>query len=538
MAARSTRLVGFWGSPPPPRPLSGERLPAAVVGSDAGAALEWPSTDLCSGATSTTTSMVSAEDAAELAAEAGAGDEDAQLWNALITHGVGHFAERALAAKLEQSAQRGIPPARRVVVWHMCAGSIDLRLRFARDVFPRLLATPCDERKAIERDLRRTFPGLIPPSRGASEGLVRSLGHVLRAYAVYDSSTGFCQGMNYVAAVCLLHSPDEESAFWLFVQLLHVHGLRELYASSGAALGALLARFDVALRRRSARVAAHLSARGVGASMFAAQWFTTLFSYQFPLSFCERVWDVIFVCGGTEAARCAGGSSGEQPDRRVAPSAPPVQPHTSTAPRTPPSARHADGAPEAAIPPLSPPLLLKSESPVPAACAPPPPPPAPGAPPPPSQLPSPRARLSTLASRLGLARAPREPDSPTALRAPALVTTPVAPAVAAAAAAEAPVAPADAPTRARAMSAAASLSSPPCVARTAAPSPSPAPDSTNGGRPAVTRQSRVEERTLSLLVHQAVALVLSVEAELLRCDFEALLLLLKQLPERQRAAYR
>lgn len=88
------------------------------------------------------------------------------------------------------------------------------------------------------------------------------------------------------------------------------------------------------------------------------------------------------------------------------------------------------------------------------------------------------------------------------------------------------------------MSAAASLSSPPCVARTAAPSPSPAPDSTNGGRPAVTRQSRVEERTLSLLVHQAVALVLSVEAELLRCDFEALLLLLKQLPERQRAAYR
>lgn len=130
---------------------------------------------------------------AEAPAAAPVADADQRLWDELDECGIAHFRERARSTELVRCAQRGIPPARRAAVWHACAGSAELRARFAHDVYSRLLHQPCAELKPIERDIRRTFPELLALSKGASERLVRSLGHVLKAYAVYDPGTGYCQ---------------------------------------------------------------------------------------------------------------------------------------------------------------------------------------------------------------------------------------------------------------------------------------------------------------------------------------------------------
>ena len=69
------------------------------------------------------------------------------------------------------------------------------------------------------QDLPRTFPGenrwLASPE--GQEALRR----VLLAYSVHNPTVGYCQSMNYVAAVLLLVlEMSEEDTFWLMVVLL------------------------------------------------------------------------------------------------------------------------------------------------------------------------------------------------------------------------------------------------------------------------------------------------------------------------------
>ena len=96
----------------------------------------------------------------------------------------------------------------------------------------------------IERDLLRTFPGehqslplscslALLPSLSLSCSLALLSGHaalgtqtglgqlreVLVAYSVRNSSVGYCQSMNFIAALLLLFV-DAEPAFWMLANLV------------------------------------------------------------------------------------------------------------------------------------------------------------------------------------------------------------------------------------------------------------------------------------------------------------------------------
>ena len=45
---------------------------------------------------------------------------------------------------------------------------------------------------------------------------------VLRAYAALDPQIGYVQGMNYVAALCVIDAPSAEDGFGLFCRLMQV----------------------------------------------------------------------------------------------------------------------------------------------------------------------------------------------------------------------------------------------------------------------------------------------------------------------------
>ncbi|KAI7729763.1 hypothetical protein M8C21_003069 [Ambrosia artemisiifolia] len=64
-------------------------------------------------------------------------------------------------------------------------------------------------RKQIEKDLQRTFPG----HPALNEEGRNSLRRLLLAYARHNPAVGYCQGMNFFAAMLLLMMP-EENAFW------------------------------------------------------------------------------------------------------------------------------------------------------------------------------------------------------------------------------------------------------------------------------------------------------------------------------------
>lgn len=69
----------------------------------------------------------------------------------------------------------------------------------------------------IVKDLDRTYPG---HSFFEHSSNISALQRVLTAFAVRNPEVGYCQSMNFVAGMLLLHLPEEE-AFWIMDVLVN-----------------------------------------------------------------------------------------------------------------------------------------------------------------------------------------------------------------------------------------------------------------------------------------------------------------------------
>ncbi|KAJ1828346.1 GTPase-activating protein [Coemansia sp. RSA 2599] len=203
--------------------------------------------------------------------------------------------------KLARSVHAGIPKAIRGTVWQLMSGSrSDPALGAA---FRRLVAQPTDpsdevavkNEKQIKHDLARTFPRLeyFRDSAGAGqEGLFA----VLRAYALYDTEVGYCQGLGFVVGPLLLNMPDEE-AFCVLARLMYTYGLRGHFLPTMDDLQLRLYQFDHVLRETLPRLARHFQQQGVEATMYVSQWLMTMFAYRLPIELTFRLFDVVFAEG-------------------------------------------------------------------------------------------------------------------------------------------------------------------------------------------------------------------------------------------------
>jgi hypothetical protein len=137
--------------------------------------------------------------------------------------------EALSAAERREQLRRGIPSSLRGIVWQLLGRSVVLSGLATAAVAPadvlarggeccKLAARPSEEAAAIANDVTRVFPThpFFAELNGAGQ---RSLFMVLKAYAVHDPRTGYCQGMGFVAALLLLHMPVEH-AFWMLSRLL------------------------------------------------------------------------------------------------------------------------------------------------------------------------------------------------------------------------------------------------------------------------------------------------------------------------------
>jgi hypothetical protein len=252
-------------------------------------------------------------------------------------------------------ARKGFPDSMRRQAWTVITG-VDKIMKEREGVYSNL-AQDTDQGdspnrssafKAIDKDILRTFPthqmfrqqatntGLqgdnkeddkvVEPSEG--EGC-RALRRILRAYVSYDSDLGYCQGMNFIAAMFLTQDLPEEEAFWLLVVVMNEEPwrLRDLFNKdmSGALetlyiaehlmiqfLPKLVSQFHVVvvvvvlLYVRSAVPISphmillvgrellqddHFSNERVHISMFATQWLMTVYTSTFPFDLISRVWD-------------------------------------------------------------------------------------------------------------------------------------------------------------------------------------------------------------------------------------------------------
>ncbi|KAL0035935.1 hypothetical protein WJX77_008299 [Trebouxia sp. C0004] len=148
-------------------------------------------------------------------------------------------------------------------------------------------ALPVDVDADIEKDVGRTFPNA---ARFATEAGKLSLLRVLHAYAVYDTEVGYCQGMNFLAALLLTWMPNEATAFGGLVVLMQRRMLRDLYKSDLAKLQVYLWQFSKLL---PARLGQHMDGHGVLPVLYLSSWLLTSFGSDFPLFFSSRVLDVV-----------------------------------------------------------------------------------------------------------------------------------------------------------------------------------------------------------------------------------------------------
>lgn len=194
---------------------------------------------------------------------------------------------------VKRRIRKGIPDCLRGLVWQLISGSRDLLLMHQGVYEQLVLYETSSSELDIIRDISRTFPSHVFFQQRHGPGQ-RSLYNVLKAYSVYDREVGYVQGMGFLAGLLLLYM-SEEDAFWLMVALLKgaVNAPMEgLYLVGLPLVQQYLFQFERLVKEQLPRLGAHFDQEMINPSMYASQWFITVFSYSFPFPLALRIWDV------------------------------------------------------------------------------------------------------------------------------------------------------------------------------------------------------------------------------------------------------
>lgn len=199
--------------------------------------------------------------------------------------------------RLKRLCRKGIPPQLRKWVWTEVSGAGARRTAKG----PGYYATAVDLGRRtspfvhqIQLDVPRTFPTSAWVQTDAGQAALRRL---LFAFAHHNPIIGYCQGMNYVAAILLVvMGHDEEAAFWVLASLIDDdRGIlyQDMYSKDLSGCHVEMRSLKELVTIKLPRLGAHMEALRCDISILATDWFLCLFCTSLPAETAIRMWDAL-----------------------------------------------------------------------------------------------------------------------------------------------------------------------------------------------------------------------------------------------------
>ena len=204
-------------------------------------------------------------------------------------------------SKLKERTRKGIPDSMRGIAWINIAGIKEFK-KGKENLYKNLLLNIKNENfiekkeeDVIIRDLHRTFPKSIIFSSKLGEGQ-RNLFKILMCMGSVNRTTGYVQGMGFLAALFLFYM-DEENAFWMLNCVFKKYGLEEIYMKDFPGLRKRFYIFLKLLEKFMPKIYQKLIDFNVYPTMYASQWFFTCFSNCLSFNIVVRIFDCYLLEG-------------------------------------------------------------------------------------------------------------------------------------------------------------------------------------------------------------------------------------------------
>lgn len=210
----------------------------------------------------------------------------------------------AKSRRVKRYLRKGIPISHRPQIWTITSNSDQLKKAAHQDrhygtggYYAYMLNNKIPDPvigETIRTDLPRTFPENIFFSNSVDHQ--QQLSRILKVFALSETKIGYCQGLNYIAALILLVTKHEENTYWIFRSIVNKY-FSDYYTKT---LSGVVRDIDVLselVKIKMPHLHEHIGKVGVPWPVIATKWFICLFADVLPVETVLRIWDCLFVEG-------------------------------------------------------------------------------------------------------------------------------------------------------------------------------------------------------------------------------------------------